>query len=178
MIATLGDHHRVKNHWTPCILLQTIGNYFGNRRIAHHANLDGIDPHVVKYSVDLAAYKRWTKRYVVAYTASVLRYDSSNNAHAVSAKCREGLQIGLDASSAGGIGTGDTEYIGYHVVAPSPQEVTRVAACRAISATPELIPGSADISLFNGNQHASNASSPARGSPESQRHANPTRTKC
>ena len=75
-------------------------------------------------------------------------------------------------------GARDLEYVGSQVTAPSRQAITRIAACRAISATPELIAESADTSPFNGNQRASSASSPARGSPESQRHATPMRTKC
>ncbi len=67
------------------------------RRPRHHADLDGADGKVVEHGGDLGGDHAGGDVVDAADAERVLRRDGGDNAGAVDAERREGLEVGLDA---------------------------------------------------------------------------------
>ena len=111
MIA-LRDHHRVEHDVLRLVTAQRIGDRASDRRVRKHADLHRVDADVVEHGVELRGNEARVRRVNRGDAARVLRGQRRDHARAIGAERGEGLQIGLDAGAAAGIGTGDRQHIG------------------------------------------------------------------
>ena len=109
--ATGGDHDRIQHHRAACggnqVVLQRIGHHADHLRIRQHAQFDGADLEVVEARIDLRFQEvRWRHMHG-ADAAGVLRGQCSDRGQSMHTVRGEGLQVGLDAGTATGVGAGD-----------------------------------------------------------------------
>ena len=108
-VAALGDHHRVHHERDIRIPPQRVRHGGDDLRVGEHARLDGAGADVRQDGVDLRRNRIGRQVVDGLHAEGILRGDRRHGGHAVHAVGREGLQVGLDAGAAAGVGTRDGE---------------------------------------------------------------------
>src|SRR6202048_4687970 len=127
--AALGDHDRVDHDRDAAgSLAQNRGDGFDDRQIVQHAGLDRIGADVVEHDLDLPPNKLGWDRQNPEYALGVLRSQRGYRGGGVGVEHRHGLNVGLDAGAAAGIGTGDDQHPavhGYSAACAEPSDAIR-----------------------------------------------------
>ena len=92
--------------------LEPVGDFGDDGRVEKHADLDGVDGDVIGHGVELGAQEFGRGHVDVADAHGVLADEGGDDAHAVGAVGGEGLQVGLQAGAAAGVGAGDRQHAG------------------------------------------------------------------
>ena len=93
-------------------MVEERGYEVGNVGIGKHANLDGIDVYVFADGIQLLLEEIQRRDVDAAHALGILGNQRGDHAHSIPARGGDGLQIGLDAGSACGIGSSNRENTG------------------------------------------------------------------
>src|SRR5699024_7407412 len=91
---------------------QHVADGLGYLAAGHHADLYCVDGHVIEQSFELETDKLYRGWMYAAYALGVLSGQRGNDAGRIGTQCRKGLEVGLNAGTAAGIGARDGEHIG------------------------------------------------------------------
>jgi hypothetical protein len=115
--AAARDHDGVEHHGHG-ELGELVGERQRRARRTDHPDLDRIDADIAHHCVHLRDHHVGGHRVHGADAERVLRGDRSDRGHRVAAEHRDGLDIGLDASAATRIGTGNDQDTRRHTIPP------------------------------------------------------------
>ena len=102
-----GDHDGVDDHVRCVPGAQAVGDDFDNLDRRNHADLDGAWADIVKDSVNLRGYDIWRDILHGGDAQCVLRCNGGYGRLGIQAVRRDGLDVGLNAGTAAGIGSRD-----------------------------------------------------------------------
>jgi hypothetical protein len=88
-------------------MLERIGDRIDHLLVGEHAQLDRADAKIIEAGIDLRAQESDGRHVHCRHAARVLGGECGNRGKAVQPMRSEGLEIGLNAGAAGGIGSGD-----------------------------------------------------------------------
>src|SRR5690606_35772694 len=111
-VAALGHHDRVQHHVGRLPPGQFLGHYQGDRLLAQHADLDGVDMHVGEHGVDLLADEGGRHRRDARDALGVLGRERGHYGAAVGAQRAHGLDVGQHPGAARGVHPGNAESVG------------------------------------------------------------------
>ena len=105
------DKHGIEDQRDWFVALQRRGNGGDNFRRSQHPDLNGRHLDVGKNHFDLPAHEFSRGQMDAADALGVLRGQGARYRHAVTAECREGLEIGLDSGAAARVGSRDGQKV-------------------------------------------------------------------
>src|SRR5690606_38201520 len=107
----VGRHHdRIEHHLLYAVVADRPGDDVHDLGRMQHADLERIHADVAEHRLDLRLEKVHRYRMNAGDASGVLRGQCGNRRHGITAKCGNGLDVGLDAGTATAVGTGDREY--------------------------------------------------------------------
>ena len=106
-VATGGYHHRVKHHPLKFVVVNGPSHHLDNTRGVQHADLDGVDTNVLHNRLDLGLQELGRYGVNALHAQRVLRRQGGDGGHAVTAQGGKSFQIGLNASAAATVRSGD-----------------------------------------------------------------------
>ncbi len=93
-------------------MCESIGDDPDDRRLSDHADLRRIDAHVGEQRIDLFSDERRRHGKHSGHRTRVLCGQRCDDRAGIAAECANGLDVGQNAGTAGGIDTGDRQDVG------------------------------------------------------------------